>query len=217
MNLAGEAAMVVAAYLIGSIPVGYILGRVMRGIDIREHGSGVIGATNVLRLFGKGPFILVMVLDAVKGYVPTMIAWAIFGTHDMQVAAGIAAVLGHDFPVFIGFRGGRGVAVSFGVYAALAMPLFVGMVALGIFIVLALRYMSVMSMITVPGGAAVLLALAVVNVDDDFTYSKAIFGLFATLFVLLTHIPNIKRLIRGTEPKIGESEQRPAEAGARST
>jgi glycerol-3-phosphate acyltransferase PlsY len=120
------------------------------------------------------------------------------------VAAGIAAVLGHDFPVFIHFRGGRGVATSFGVYAALALPLAVGMVAVGIFIVLAVRYMSVMSMVTVPGGALVLLLLAVFHVDDDFTYTKTIFGAFATFFVIVTHIPNIKRLISGQEPKIGE-------------
>jgi glycerol-3-phosphate acyltransferase PlsY len=110
--------------------------------------------------------------------------------------------------VYIHFKGGRGVATSFGVYAALALPLAVGMVAVGIFIVLALRYMSVMSMVTVPGAAIVLLLLAVFHVDDDFTYTKTIFGAFATFFVLVTHIPNIRRLMRGTEPQIGESEHR---------
>jgi glycerol-3-phosphate acyltransferase PlsY len=190
-------------------------GRIVRGIDIREHGSGVIGATNVLRVLGRGWFVVVLLLDAAKGYVPTLVTWYIFGTHDMQVAAGIACVLGHDFPVYIGFRGGRGVATSFGVYAALALPLAVGMVAVGIFIVLALRYMSVMSMVTVPGGALVLLLLAVFRVDDDFTYTKTIFGAFATSFVLLTHIPNIRRLISGTEPKIGSGGGEGAPAKAR--
>jgi glycerol-3-phosphate acyltransferase PlsY len=205
--------VVVVSYLIGGIPTGYLMVRAVKGVDIREHGSGMIGATNVLRVLGTRWFVLTMFLDALKGYVPTMAAWYLFHTHDMQVAAGIAAVLGHDFPVYIGFRGGRGVATSFGVYAALAMPLAVGMVAVGIFIVLALRYMSVMSMVTVPGGALVLLLLAVFHVNDDFTYTKTIFGAFATFFVLLTHIPNIKRLIRGTEPKIGESERKPVSAG----
>jgi glycerol-3-phosphate acyltransferase PlsY len=196
------AAVVAASYLIGSIPVGYLTVRLMRGIDIRDHGSGMIGATNVLRVLGRGPFVVVMILDAAKGYVPTIVTWYIFGAHDLQVAAGIAAVLGHDFPIFIRFRGGRGVATSFGVYAALALPLAVGMFALGVFIVLALRYMSVMSMVTVPGGALVLLALAIIGTGEDFTYTKAIFGAFATFFVVITHIPNIRRLIRGTEPKI---------------
>ena len=202
MNFLELAAVVTASYLIGSIPVGYLTVRLMRGIDIRDHGSGMIGATNVLRVLGRGPFIVVMILDAAKGYVPTIVTWYIFGTHDLQVAAGIAAVLGHDFPIFIRFRGGRGVATSFGVYAALALPLAVGMFALGLFIVLALRYMSVMSMVIVPGGAIVLLALAIIGAGEDFTYTKAIFGAFATFFVVVTHIPNIRRLIRGTEPKI---------------
>jgi len=210
--------VVLVSYLIGAIPMGYLLGRWVKGVDIREHGSGMIGATNVLRVLGTRWFVLTMFLDALKGYIPTMAAWYLFHTHDMQVAAGIAAVLGHTFPVYIGFRGGRGVATSFGVYAALAMPLAVGMVAVGIFIVLALRYMSVMSMVTVPAGALVLFLLAVFHVSDDFTYSKTIFGAFATFFVLLTHIPNIKRLIRGTEPKIGESDRQSVSAGrARST
>ncbi len=216
MNFLELAAVVTASYLIGSIPVGYLTVRLMRGIDIRDHGSGMIGATNVLRVLGRGPFIVVMILDAAKGYVPTIVTWYIFGTHDLQVAAGIAAVLGHDFPIFIRFRGGRGVATSFGVYAALALPLAVGMFALGLFILLALRYMSVMSMVIVPGGAIVLLALAIIGAGEDFTYTKAIFGAFATFFVVVTHIPNIRRLIRGTEPKI-DAEVGPSRAKVGST
>lgn len=208
MNYWELAAVVVASYLVGAIPTGYLAGRIFRGIDIREHGSGVIGATNVLRVMGRGPFVAVMVADVLKGYAPVLVTWYLFHTHDLQVASGIAAVLGHDFPVYIGFRGGRGVAASFGVYAALAMPLGVGLVAVGIFIALALRYMSVMSMVTVPLGALVLLVFAVFHVSDDFTYSKTIFGAFATAFVLLTHAGNIKRLIQGTEPKIGDGDER---------
>ena len=186
-------AVVVLSYLIGAIPVGYLLVRFVKNEDIRETGSRVIGATNVLRVLGTPAFVLVMILDAAKGYVPTLAVWYIFHTHDMQVAAGIAAVLGHDFPVYIGFRGGRGVATSFGVYAALAMPLAVGMVAVGIFIVLALRYMSVMSMVTVPGGAVVLLVLAILHVSDDFTYTKTIFGAFATFSSAGSSLPTAAR------------------------
>ena len=204
MNLWELVVVVIASYLIGAIPIGYIVARVWRGIDIRDYGSGVIGATNVLRTMGRGPFIAVLIGDALKGYVPTLATWYIFGTHDLQVAAGISTVLGHTFPVYIGFRGGRGVATSFGVYAALAMPLAIGLVAVGIFIVLALRYMSVMSMVTVPLGALVLVFLAILPGGDVYTWSKTIFGAFATAIVLLTHIPNIRRLIQGTEPKIGE-------------
>lgn len=208
MNLFDLAAVVLASYLIGAIPVGYLMVKAKKHDDIRRYGSHNVGATNVLRVLGTKWFVACMILDAAKGYVPTLAAWYLFHTHDMQVAAGIAAVLGHDFPVYIHFRGGRGVATSFGVYAALALPLAVGMVAVGVFIVLALRYMSVMSMVTVPGGALVLLLLAILHVSDDFTYTKTIFGAFATFFVLITHIPNIRRLIKGTEPRIGETEHR---------
>jgi glycerol-3-phosphate acyltransferase PlsY len=208
VNLGELAAVVVVSYLIGSIPMGYLAGRVLRGVDIRDYGSGSIGATNVYRVLGRWAFLVVMVLDAAKGYVPVLAVWYIFGTHDMQVASGIAAVMGHDFPVYIGFRGGRGVATSFGVYAALALPLAVGLFAVGVFILVALRYMSVMSMVTVPLGAGVLLLLALLNVSDEFTYTKTIFGAFATTFVLLTHLGNIKRLVEKREPRFGEAAQR---------
>jgi glycerol-3-phosphate acyltransferase PlsY len=218
MNLWDLALVVVASYLVGAIPSGYIAGRLVQGIDIRDYGSGVTGATNVFRVLGRGPFLAVIVADALKGYIPVFVTWLLFGAHDLQVASGVAVVLGHDYPVYVGFRGGRGVATSFGVYAALALPLFVGMVAVGIFIVLALRYMSVMSIITVPGGALILLLLAVFGAGHDYTYTKAIFGGFATTFVLITHLPNIRRLIRGTEPKIGDHPQQGRRAtGARTT
>jgi glycerol-3-phosphate acyltransferase PlsY len=211
MNLWELTFVVVASYLIGSIPVGYLTGRALRGIDIRSYGSGVTGATNVLRTLGRGPFVFVLIADALKGYVPTIVTWYLFHDHDLQVAAGISAVIGHDFPIFIGFRGGRGVATSFGVFAALAMPLAVALVAVGLFIVLALRYMSVMSLLTVPLGALVLIALAIIPGGDVYTWSKTIFGIFATVLVVLTHLPNIRRLIQGTEPKIGEIGEARAE------
>jgi glycerol-3-phosphate acyltransferase PlsY len=205
-DFANFAVVIVASYLFGSIPTGYLAGRMMRGIDIRDYGSGATGATNVLRVLGRGPFVLVMIADALKGYIPAMVVWLIFESYDLQVAAGLGAVIGHDFPIYIGFHGGRGVATTFGVYAAMALPVFVGLVAVGIFILLALRYMSVMSIITVPLGTAAFLLLAILGMDE-FNYTKVVFGLFATALVLVTHWPNIKRLIRGTEPKFGETAQ----------
>lgn len=203
------------AYLIGAIPSGYIAGRVLKGIDVRDYGSAATGATNVLRTLGRGPFLLVLLADALKGYLPVLVTWYIFESHDLQVAAGVAVVLGHDFPVYIGFRGGRGVATSFGVYAALALEIGFGMVAVGLFIILAFRYMSLMSIVTVPSGALAFLILALAGVRDvgaieDYTYSKAVFGAFATAFVILRHTGNIRRLVQGKEPKVGEGGTRRA-------
>jgi len=205
VNASELIAVVVASYLIGSIPIGYLAGRALSGVDIRDHGSGSIGATNTLRVLGRGPFLAVMFLDALKGYIPVLAVWYLFGSHDMQVACGIAVVIGHDFPVFIRFRGGRGVATSFGVYAALALPLAIGLAAFGLFLVIGLRYVSLMSIVTVPLGAVAFLLLAAFNVHEDFTYTKAIFGAFATVMVLITHFGNIKRLISGGEPRFGEA------------
>jgi glycerol-3-phosphate acyltransferase PlsY len=202
------AAVIAVSYLVGSIPFGYIAGRILKGIDVRDFGSGATGATNVMRTLGRGPFALVLVADALKGYGPVLVTWFLFESHDLQVASGLAAVLGHDFPLYIGFRGGRGVATSFGVFAALALPVSVSVLAAGLFIILTFRYMSLMSIITVPLGALALLVLAVADGGDHYTYSKAVFGAFATALVLLRHAGNIRRLVQGTEPKLGEGGKR---------
>ena len=213
MNFWEFAVVILASYLVGAIPSGYMVGKLLRGIDVRDYGSGTIGATNVLRTMGHGPFFAVLLADALKGYIPVLVTWYTFESHDLQVAAGLAALLGHDFPVFVRFRGGRGVATSFGVYAALGLHIGLAVVAVGAFIILAFRYMSLMSLITVPLGALAFLLLAVFDVRDvagveEYTYSQAMFGLFATAFVLLRHAGNIRRLIQGTEPKIGEGGER---------
>ncbi len=214
------AAVIAISYLVGAIPSGYIAGRALRGIDIRDYGSGGTGATNVMRTVGRGPFVFVLLADALKGYVPVMVTWFVFGSHDLQVASGLAAVLGHDFPVYIGFRGGRGVATSFGVYAALGLHIALGMLAVGLFIILATRYMSLMSMIAVPLAALAFLLLAVAGVEDvagveEYTYTQAVFGAFATALVLARHAGNIRRLITGTEPKLGEGGKRRTPAATR--
>jgi glycerol-3-phosphate acyltransferase PlsY len=207
------AAVIVVSYLVGSIPSGYIAGRVLKGIDVRDYGSGATGATNVMRTLGRGPFAAVLLADALKGYIPVFVTWFAFESHDLQVASGLAAVVGHDFPLYIGFRGGRGVATSFGVYAALGLHIATGMLAVGLFLVLATRYMSLMSIITVPLGALTFLLLAVAGVEnvagvEEYTYTQAMFGAFATALVLVRHLGNIRRLITGTEPKLGEGGDR---------
>ena len=205
---------IVAGYLAGSIPFGWIAGKATRGIDVRDFGSGATGATNVLRTLGVRSFLLVLVADALKGYVPVLATWYIAEphvgsdtAHGLQVAAGAAAIVGHDWPLYIGWRGGKGVATSYGAMAALLFPLSLGLVVLAILVVLTFRYMSLMSVTTIPVGSAILIGMAL---TDHAPLAYAVFGLLATLLVLFRHRDNIRRLLAGKEPKIDVGERRRA-------
>jgi glycerol-3-phosphate acyltransferase PlsY len=204
----------VVAYLMGSIPSGWLAGKLVRGIDIREYGSGATGTANVLRTLGLSPALLVLFADVLKAYVVVLLTWYIFEpyvgentAHNLQAVAGVAAVIGHDWPVYLGFRGGKGVAATYGSFAAmLFFPLTVpGLLAVAVAIVLTFRYMSLMSVITVLMGGACFLGLALAGIVP---YAFAIFGGIASALVLLQHRENIHRLLAGTEPKIGQRVQR---------
>ena len=123
MNLLFLAISALAAYLIGSIPVAYIFGRVLKGLDIREHGSGNMGATNAFRVLGKGPGTIVLILDIVKGVIPVTLLANAFGLADplSLVIIAVAVVAGHNWTVFLGFKGGKGMATSLGVLIGLAI------------------------------------------------------------------------------------------------
>src|SRR5476651_1051008 len=114
---------VVIAYLIGSIPVAYIFGRALKNIDIREHGSGNMGATNAFRVLGKGPGTIVLILDIIKGIIPVTLLANAFGLGDALslVIISVAAVAGHNWTIFLGFKGGKGMATSLGVLIGLAI------------------------------------------------------------------------------------------------
>ncbi|MCL6609931.1 MAG: glycerol-3-phosphate 1-O-acyltransferase PlsY [Peptococcaceae bacterium] len=184
---------VIASYLVGSIPFGYIIGK-MKGVDIRQHGSGNIGATNVWRTVGPGWGLLALVLDALKGAAGVGMG-KLAGIDGVELLAGIAALLGHAFPVFLGFRGGKIIAAGLGVMTALA-PL-VALIAVIIFAVVVLftRYVSLGS---ICGALSVPMLLAL------FQYSSLylLFGVVVCLFAVLKHIPNIRRLLAGTESRI---------------
>jgi len=206
--------VVVASYLIGSIPSGWLAGKLMRGIDVRDYGSGATGTTNVLRSLGLWPALLVLVADILKAYVAVLATWYIFEpyegentAHNLQAVAGVAAIVGHDWPAYLGFRGGKGVAATYGAFAAmLFFPLSVpGLLAVAVAIVLVFRYMSLMSVITVLMGGAAFLGLALAGIVP---YAFAIFGGIASALVLFRHRENIRRLLAGTEPKIGQGGER---------
>ncbi|OWJ77077.1 glycerol-3-phosphate 1-O-acyltransferase PlsY [Haematobacter genomosp. 1] len=184
----------VLAYLVGSIPFGLLLARAMGLGNLREIGSGNIGATNVLRTGSKKAAALTLLLDAVKGAVPVLLARHLLGEDAAQVA-GLAAFLGHLFPVWIGFRGGKGVATFLGVVLALAWP--VGVVACVTWLVVAYatRYSSL----------SALVAAALSPVWASVLGYQQTVGLILLLVVLifLRHHENISRLIAGTESRIG--------------
>lgn len=202
----------VGAFLIGSIPFGYLIGRLFYRIDIRTQGSGNIGAMNALRTLGRPGAFAVLLLDALKGFAPTFWTLAFFRGHldieslppSNQILAALAAsatVLGHCFSPWLRFRGGKGVATSFGAIFALCWP--AGLVGVGGWVVgsALTRYSSVGSML-----GSILAAFAI----WFFTHSlpETLYGVFSALLILFTHRENIIRLRAGTESAIRLSRPR---------
>jgi acyl phosphate:glycerol-3-phosphate acyltransferase len=182
----------VIGYLLGSIPFGLVLTRLAGFGDIRHIGSGNIGATNVLRTGNKALAALTVLLDLAKGIAACLIG-AIWGPLAMLVAAG-AVILGHMFPVWLGFRGGKGVATALGVLIVIAWPLAIGASALWLITALVFQYSSL----------AALVAAVVSAVAATFVASPARAGLIAgiALLIILRHHENIRRLLHGTEGRI---------------
>jgi len=190
------------SYLLGSIPFGYILVRVFRKDDIRTTGSGNIGATNVARSGAKGLGILTLLLDCAKGFAAVMLAKHFApGNLDLPILAAVAAVLGHVFPVWLGFRGGKGVASALGVYLALSWPSALAALAIFLVVVLLTRYVSLASII----GA---LVLPVVFLKLTTDHSAIAIGsiVFLSLLVIVKHHANISRLLQGKESKFGSKK-----------
>lgn len=194
----------VIAYLLGSIPTGYLLVRVFRKEDIRETGSGNIGATNVARSGATGLGIATLLLDVLKGLIAVAVAKHFAQTvgfpsgYDLEAVAGLVAVIGHIFPVWLGFRGGKGVATALGVFLAL-MPL-TSVIALVIFGVVfaTTKYVSLASIV-----AAVSLAILCVLMDSRRRLIVDLVYVAMPLLVIAKHHGNVRRLLAHTEPKFG--------------
>ncbi|OAN46596.1 glycerol-3-phosphate acyltransferase [Paramagnetospirillum marisnigri] len=184
----------VAGYLLGSIPFGLVLTRLAGLGDIRQIGSGNIGATNVLRTGRKGLALATLLLDGGKGAIAVGLVWVLLGREVVPVA-GFAAVLGHNFPVWLGFKGGKGVATTFGTLMAASWP--VGLACCGTWILVAavFRYSSLSALV----GLALSPAYAFYFAGPDYALMAA--GLAVMGFY--RHKSNIIRLVRGEEPRIG--------------
>ena len=183
-------------YLLGSMPNGYLAGRWLKGIDLRQCGSGSTGATNVLRNVGKAPALVVFLLDVGKGALAVLLAKS-FGLNDwVQVLAGLAALAGHIWPLWLGWKGGKAVATGLGMFLGLAWP--VGLACFGLFMaVISISRIVSLSSVVAAIGLPVLMVLAGAN------GASISVSVVASVMVLWRHRSNIERLIAGTEPRIG--------------
>lgn len=188
----------VIGYLLGSVSFSYLIGKMIRKIDIREYGSGNAGATNTLRVLGTGPAIVVLILDVLKGVAAVLISQALGGEEWIPVLAGLFAIVGHNWPLFSGFRGGKGVATTIGVFVTIAP--FPALIAGGIAILLIIltRFVSLGSL------AFVTLTPFVMLLFFDYPLVYFYIALIIVILSYWKHRSNISKLLQGNENKIGE-------------
>ena len=196
--------MVPLGYLIGSLPFGLIIVWLLKRVDVRDYGSGKIGMTNVMRTAGAPAAIVSMFLDMSKAIVAVVIARVLFDSAGAEAGAGLAALFGHNWPVFIGFRGGRGVATGWGCLFILHPLAGVVATVVGLPIVAATRYMSLGSLLGATLGAAALIVLASI---DRAPIEYVWFGGIGAALVVFQHRDNIRRLLKGEERKIGRQAE----------
>lgn len=189
----------IAGYLIGSITFSYVVGKWFLGIDVREHGSGNAGATNTLRTLGKWPGIFVLILDLLKGVLAVMIGKWLAPEHDwVAVASGIAVVVGHNWPLFFKFKGGKGVAATIGVALTLCFWATIAAIVIIVIIIAITRYVSLGSLIF-----ALILPLFIWLLYDPLRLEILLASLVFTVFTFVRHKQNIVKLVRGQENKLG--------------
>lgn len=200
--------ILIASYLLGSIPTGYTAGRLLKGIDIREQGSGSTGATNVLRTLGKGPALVVLLIDMLKGVGAIALVHALYILLStpmlpanwqpwLVAVAGFGAIFGHSRSIWLNFSGGKSVATSLGVLLAMSVP--VGLGTLGVFgVVVALS--RIVSLSSIAGAIAVNVLMILLNQPLPYELFAAVAG----VYVIWRHRSNIQRLLAGTEPQLGQ-------------
>jgi glycerol-3-phosphate acyltransferase PlsY len=189
----------ILAFVLGSLPFGIIVAKI-KGVDLRNVGSGNIGATNVLRSLGKWPAVVTLLGDMLKGTVAVAIGKFLGAGPFYEGLMGLSAVLGHNFSIFLGFRGGKGVATGLGVLCIYAPPVALLTVAIWLIVAALTKYSSLGAIVSFG-----LLPLNILLIDPRYNEKLLVSGLI-TLFILLRHKDNIRRLMKGTERKIGQRE-----------
>jgi acyl phosphate:glycerol-3-phosphate acyltransferase len=207
------------AYLLGSTPTGYLAGKLLRGIDIREHGSRSTGATNVLRTLGKWPALAVLIIDVLKGAAAIVFAGWFFRwlttlpsatpPFDQQTLlpwavclAGLAALLGHSLSVWLNFTGGKSAATGLGVLLAMSWPVGLGAAAVFVIALAIFRIVSLGSMM-----AALTAIILVFGLEQPLPYRLLVIA--GAIYVIVRHRANIRRLLAGTEPRLGQMSPEP--------
>ncbi len=209
MSFISVLATVIIAYLLGSVPSAVWAGRIFHNTDVRKHGSGNAGATNVIRVLGWKTGIPVLIFDLAKGFLaamlPRLLHLAPEGSPELinlQVLTGLIAIVGHIFPVFAGFRGGKGVATMFGILLAIHPP--VTLACLGIFLVIFL-ITGIVSVSSISAGISFPVFLLTIFGSPSLLFK--VFSVVLALALVVTHRTNIKRLIKGEEPRLFQKKQ----------
>ncbi len=189
-------------YLFGSFPSGYLVVRIAKGIDIRSLGSGSTGATNVLRHIGKRAAITVFLLDLFKGVLSILLAKYFLLNDSWQVAIGLSTLIGHIWPIWLNWKGGKAVATGLGIFLGLSWQ--VGLATLGIFVII-ITLFRIVSLASVSAALALPLIMFLSFSTSNFSLPFLIISLLAMTLVIWRHRENIIRLIKGKEPRIGQS------------
>lgn len=190
------ALVVTVGYFLGSVPFAFLLAR-RRGVDLRHAGSGNIGAANVLRTTSVAHAVGAVCLDATKGAVAVLLAQRLNGESAVSVSAGLAAIIGHVYPIWLGFRGGKGVATAAGAFAVLSPIALAIAAAIFLVVVGVTRYISL-------GSTAASVALAVAAIVGDLPPSVVLGAAAAALIIVHRHRTNLARVVAGTERRIGQ-------------
>ena len=189
-------------YLFGSFPSGYLAGKIAKGIDIRSLGSGSTGATNVLRHIGKRAAITVFLIDVFKGVISILLAKYLLLNDSWQVAIGLSTLIGHIWPVWLNWRGGKAVATGLGIFLGLSWQ--VGLATLGIFILM-ITLFRIVSLASVTAAFALPLIMFLSFKNSTISIPFLVISLLAMTLVVWRHRENIGRLIKGKEPRIGQN------------